>query len=98
MKKSGIVAVAAALLAFAWRAEAAGPADRPLVAERIVFDWHNFLSGCSTWNLEDWQRWTAQSQAMGYNAIMVHAYGNNPMAGFTFQGLPKPVGYLSTTA
>lgn len=72
-------------------------ADQPLVAERLVFNWHNFLSGCSTWNLADWQRWTAQSQKMGYNAIMVHAYGNNPMAGFTFQEVAKPVGYLSTT-
>lgn len=70
---------------------------RPLFAERIVFNWHNFLSGCSTWNLEDWRRWTAQSKALGYNAIMVHAYGNNPMAGFSFKGQVKPVGYLSTT-
>ena len=73
-------------------------ADRPLVKDRIVFDWHNFLSGCSTWNFEDWQRWTAQSRKMGYNAIMVHAYGNNPMVSFTFNGIAKPVGYLSTTA
>ena len=72
-------------------------ADRPLIRERLVFNWHNFLSGCSTWNLADWQRWTAQSQKLGYNAIMVHAYGNNPMAGFTFDGEPRPVGYLSTT-
>ncbi len=71
--------------------------DRPLVRERIVFDWHNFLSGCSTWNLPDWQRWTDQAQKMGYNAIMVHAYGNNPMVSFTYDGKTKPVGYLSTT-
>ena len=71
--------------------------DTCLMPERIVFNWHNFLSGCSTWDLQDWQRWTAQSKQMGYNAIMVHAYGNNPMAGFTFMGKPKPVGYLSTT-
>ena len=71
--------------------------NAPLMPVRLVFDWHNFLSGCSTWNLPDWQKWTAQSQKMGFNAIMVHAYGNNPMAGFTFQGIPKPVGYLSTT-
>lgn len=84
----------------AWVGFAAGePAgQRPLVPERIVFNWHNFLSGCSTWDVEDWQRWTAQSKALGYNAIMVHAYGNNPMAGFTFRGQAKPVGYLSTTA
>ncbi len=72
-------------------------ADRPLVPERLVFNWHNFLSGCSAWNLSEWKQWTAQSQKMGYNAIMVHAYGNNPMAGFTFNGVTKPVGYLSTT-
>ena len=63
----------------------------------MVFNWHNFLSGCSTWRLEDWERWIQQSQKMGYNAVMVHAYGNNPMAGFSFQGQQKPVGYLSST-
>ncbi|MEI8292337.1 MAG: hypothetical protein WCH99_22930, partial [Verrucomicrobiota bacterium] len=71
--------------------------DAPLVSERFVFNWHNFLSGCSAWNFSDWQKWIAQSQKMGFNAIMVHAYGNNPMVGFTFQGIAKPVGYLSTT-
>lgn len=72
-------------------------ADRPLTPTRIVFNWHNFLIGCSTWNLEDWNRWTDQSQKIGYNTIMVHAYGNNPMAGFSFRGRDKPVGYLSST-
>jgi hypothetical protein len=71
--------------------------DKPLVQDRLVFDWHNFLSGCSTWNLPDWKSWILQSQKQGYNAIMVHAYGNNPMAGFTFNGKTKTVGYLSTT-
>ncbi len=71
--------------------------DVPLVHDRLVFNWHNFLSGCSTWNLEQWNSWTLQSQKMGYNAIMVHAYGNNPMVSFTFNGKTKPVGYLSTT-
>jgi hypothetical protein len=86
-----IISLLALTLAFA------AHADKPLVNERIVFNWHNFLSGCSTWNLADWNRWTDDAQQLGYNAIMVHAYGNNPMAGFTFQGTPKPVGYLSTT-
>jgi len=71
--------------------------DRPLVPTRMVFNWHNFLSGCSTWNLEHWQKWIVQSQKMGYNAVMVHAYGNNPMAGFRFMDMQKPVGYLSST-
>ncbi|MCX7045517.1 MAG: discoidin domain-containing protein [Candidatus Sumerlaeota bacterium] len=71
--------------------------NAPLVRDRLVFDWHNFLSGCSTWNLKDWQSWIAQSQKMGYNAVMVHAYGNNPMFSFEFNGKTKPVGWLSTT-
>jgi hypothetical protein len=73
-------------------------ADRPLVATRLVFNWHNFLSGCSTWDLADWQNWIAQSARMRFNTIMVHAYGNNPMFAFTHNGLEKPTGYLSTTA
>jgi len=71
--------------------------DRPLVPTRMVFNWHNFLSGCSTWDVEHWRQWIIQSQKMGYNAVMVHAYGNNPMAGFEFKGVQKPVGYLSST-
>ncbi len=72
-------------------------ADRPLVPTRIMFNWHNFLSSCSTWNLEHWQQWTTRSQKMGFNTIMVHAYGNNPMSGFRFRGVDKPVGYLGST-
>jgi len=71
--------------------------DHPLVPRRFVFNWHNFLSGCSSWDLKHWKRWTTQSQKMGYNGIMVHAYGNNPMTGFSFGGVDKPVGYLSST-
>ena len=71
--------------------------NAPLARERLVFNWHNFLSGCSTWNFPEWQKWTAQSQKLGFNAIMVHVYGNNPMAEFWFNQLAKPVGYLSTT-
>jgi hypothetical protein len=73
-------------------------ADAPLVPDRLVFDWHNFLSGCSTWNLPDWQAWIRQAQKQRFSAVMVHAYGNNPMVSFTFNGQTKPVGYLSTTA
>ncbi|MCP5067486.1 MAG: hypothetical protein GY946_13055, partial [bacterium] len=71
--------------------------DRPLVPRRFVFNWHNFLSGCSSWNSEHWRQWIMQSQKMGFNGIMLHAYGNNPMTGFSFQGTDKPVGNLSST-
>ncbi len=71
--------------------------DKPLVADRVVFEWHNFLSGCSCWNLPDWESWISQSRKMGYNTIMIHAYGNNPMLNFEFNGKTKPLGYLTTT-
>ncbi len=71
--------------------------DAPLVGERLVFDWHNFLSGCSTWNAPEWKAWILQAQKQRFNAVMVHAYGNNPMVSFSFNGKTKPVGYLSTT-
>lgn len=29
--------------------------DRPLAPTRMVFNWHNFLSGCSTWDVEQWR-------------------------------------------
>jgi hypothetical protein len=73
-------------------------ADRPLTSTRLVFNWHNFLSGCSTWDLDDWQNWVTQASRMRFNTIMVHEYGNNPMFSFTHNGLRKPTGYLSTTA
>jgi hypothetical protein len=72
-------------------------ADAPLAADRILFDWHNFLSSASTWELEDWQRYIDQGAKLRYNTIMVHAYGNNPMFTFRFAGQTKPVGYLATT-
>ncbi len=73
-------------------------ADTPLTGDRIVFNWHDFLSSCSTWDLPQWQHWIRQSARMRYTAVMVHAYGNNPMVCFSHNGQTKPVGYLSTTA
>lgn len=71
--------------------------DTPIAAERVIFDWHNFLSGCSTWNLDDWQSWVTQASRMRFNTIMVHAYGNNPMYSFQLNGVTKPTGYLANT-
>jgi hypothetical protein len=71
--------------------------DSPVLAERMVFDWHNFLSSASTWEFEDWRRYIDASVKMRFNTLMVHAYGNNPMFTFRFNGVTKPVGYLATT-
>jgi hypothetical protein len=80
-----------------WRLPESDLADRPLCIERYSFNWHNFLSGCSAWNLEDWKDWIDRSRKMRYNVIMVHAYGNNPMFTFEFNGVKKPVGWLAST-
>jgi hypothetical protein len=71
--------------------------DKPLKGNRIVFNWHNFISGCSGWDLDNWKNWIEQSAKMGFNSIMVHAYGNNPMYSFSYNGQDKQVGYLSST-
>ena len=71
--------------------------NRPLTPTRMGLDWHNFLSGCSTWNLTEWQQYISQLQKMGYNTIMVHTYGNNPMDVYSFNGKTKPYGWLPTT-
>jgi hypothetical protein len=72
-------------------------ADSPIVQTRTILEWHNFLSGCSTWNLPQWQDWITQSSRLRFNTIMVHAYGNNPMFTFTHNGTTKPTGYLADT-
>ncbi len=72
--------------------------DAPVVADRVVFNWHNFLSGCSGWDFPEWQAWIRAAARMRFSAVMVHAYGNNPMACFSHNGKTKPVGWLTTTA
>jgi len=72
-------------------------ANHPLTPIRMVFNWHNFLTGCTTWDLDHWKEWIAQSQKSGFNTVMVHAYGNNPMFSFAFNGKTKDVGYVAST-
>lgn len=72
--------------------------DAPAYPVRLVFNWHNFLSGITTWNIEEWDLWIEQSAKMKYNTIMIHSYGNNPMMEFEFNGEKKEVGYLANTA
>ena len=86
-------AVSQAAFSFAgWELE-----DAPIAGERVIFNWHNFLSGCSTWNLSEWKEWITQAQRMRFNTMMVHAYGNNPMYSFTMNGQTKPTGYLANS-
>ena len=53
--------------------------NEPLIEERFVFNWHNFISGCTGWDKQHWLEWIDRSQKMGYNTVMIHSYHNNPM-------------------
>jgi hypothetical protein len=71
--------------------------NHPLFEDRLVFPWHNFLSGPTGWDLKDWKKYIEQAQKGGFNTLKVHAYGNNPMFSFSFKGMNKPVGYLASS-
>lgn len=66
--------------------------DKPLVGERIVFNWHNFLSGITAWNMEEYKQWIEASAKMKYNTLMFHAYGGDSFVRHTFNGVQKPTG------
>lgn len=71
--------------------------NRALAKRRIILNWHNFLSGCTGWNLKEFKEWIDQSRRMKYNTIMVHSYGNNPMFQFEYNGITKEVGYIANS-
>ncbi len=71
--------------------------DSPQIEERIIFNWHNFLSGCSSWDFPEWAEWIDRSSRMKYNSVMVHAYGNNPMFTYSFNGIQKRTDRLPST-
>ena len=68
-----------------------------LANRRIVFNWHNFLSGCTGWDFEHYKQWIDQSRRMKYNTIMLHFYGNNPLFQFDYNDNTKPVGYIANS-
>ena len=71
--------------------------NAPLKEKRIIFNWHNFLSGCTGWDFDQWEQWIDNSSKIGFNTVMVHAYANNPMQSFSFNGQEKELGYLTTS-
>ncbi|WP_075590839.1 hypothetical protein [Labilibacter marinus] len=71
--------------------------DNPVLQDRSLFNWHNFLSGCTGWDLEDWKAYIDQANKMRYNGIMVHAYGNNPMFSYEYLGETKTTGSFNSS-
>jgi hypothetical protein len=71
--------------------------NRPLIKDRLVFNWHNFLSGCSSWDLDNWKHYIDQSLKMRYNGIMTHFYANDPSFIFSYNGIEKEAGFMPNT-
>ncbi len=71
---------------------------RPLVHERLCFNWYNFISGVSAWNLSDYKHWIRQAARMRHTDVMLHTYGWGPFTQFTHNGVTKQVGHLQNTA
>ncbi len=71
--------------------------DKSLTNERIVFNWHNFLSGCSSWDFEEWQHYIDQSSKMKFNGLMTHFYANDPTFIFSHNGVEKIAGFMPNT-
>lgn len=71
---------------------------KPLVTERVIFNWYNFISGVTAWNLDDYKHWIRQAARMRHTDVMLHAYGWAPFTQFTHNGETKPVDYLQNTA
>jgi hypothetical protein len=72
--------------------------DKPQTTERVIFNWYNFLSGVTTWNLEDYKVWIRQAARMRHTDVMLHTYGWGPFTEFTHNGMTKEVEYLQNTA
>lgn len=71
--------------------------NNPLFGERIVFNWHNFLSGITGWNIEEYEQWIDASVQMRYNTLMFHSYGADPFMRYSFNDIPKEtIPYPST--
>lgn len=70
---------------------------RPLVQERLCFNWYNFISGVSAWNIPDYKKWIRQAARMRHTDVMLHSYGWGPFTQFTYNGVTKSVGYLQNT-
>jgi hypothetical protein len=72
--------------------------EKPLVKDRFVFNWHNFLSGCSSWDFEEWKQYIDQSSKMRFNGLMTHFYANDPSFVFSYNGIEKKVGFMPNTS
>lgn len=72
--------------------------DKPQTTERVIFNWYNFLSGVTTWNLEDYKVWIRQAARMRHTDVMLHTYGWGPFTEFSHNGVTKEVEYLQNTA
>ena len=71
--------------------------DWPLIEERSIMAWPNFLSGVSTWTREEWLHWVRQAARMRATHLLYHTYANNPLLYLELDGYERPVGWMNST-
>ena len=71
--------------------------DTPIVKVRCLLQWHNFISGCTGWNLKYWKLWVGWANKMECNSIKVSKYGYNQMSSFDFLRETKTTGYFNNS-
>ncbi len=72
-------------------------ADAPLIPERFLFAWFNYLEVNGTWSLEDWRQALRNGARLGFNQLFFHCYANDPLLEFTHNGHTKRVGWRNSS-
>jgi hypothetical protein len=72
-------------------------ADAPLIPERFLFAWFNYLEVNGTWSLVDWEQALRNGARLGFNQIFFHCYANDPLLKFEHNGQTKPVGWRNSS-
>ena len=71
--------------------------DHPIVPERFLFAWFNYLEVNGTWSFEDWEQALRNGARLGLNQLFFHCYANDPLLHFEFRGHEKPVGWRNNS-
>jgi hypothetical protein len=71
---------------------------KPAFTERVSMNWYNFISGVTSWNLEDYKKWIRQCARMRHTSVMLHTYSYSPFTDFTYKGKSKDIQYIHNTA
>jgi hypothetical protein len=72
-------------------------ADAPLIPERLLFAWFNYLEVNGAWSLDDWRQALRNGARLGFNQLFFHCYANDPLLEFNHNGHTKRVGWRNSS-